>query len=259
MYNHISNAKFHKPNSLRHHHLDYTEEYVLGTYKHAYTDTTGFKYGIGYQGEKFHFSDHPKFSQRHFSNLLLRLGAYTKDVERWRWSLDFVSKTNAEHFDVSRYTFFTGQLKGKYAWHEKRNLYAGILTFMGMHYSRALPIVGFDYTPNEKWKFNAIFPLNMKVEYGFAKNWSAGAGIRYFFARERMGKDDKLKRGLVAYRNWGLEAALNYRLNSHISLNAHVGESFAGRMRVSNQHDGNRKHLKLGMAPYFGFAAELAF
>ena len=259
LYNHIPTARFHRPNSQRHHHLNFSETYLLGTYTHRHSDTTGFKYGVGFQGNTFHFSHHPLFSQRHFSNLLLRVGAYTKDIERWKWNLDLFSKTNTQHFHLSRYTYFTGQLKGKYAWHEKRNLYAGVIAFMGMHYSRALPIIGFDYTPSPRWKFNVVFPLNINVEYGLNAHWFLEGALRYFFTHDRMGKDDKLKRGLVTYRNWGLEGAINYRLNKDIILNAHVGESLAGRMRVSNQHDHHRKHLLLGCAPYFGFAAELTF
>ena len=166
---------------------------------------------------------------------------------------------NTDHFSLSRYTFFTGLLHGAYKWHSKRNLHVGIVAYGGMRYSRMLPVIGIDYKKSEKWQFNAVFPLNVSAVYSLNSNWSAEAGLRYFLTRQRLGNDEELRRGFVAYRNWGAEAGLNYRCNDHISLNVHVGESLAGRMRVSRHDDRHRHHYKIKPAPYFGLMAKIAF
>ncbi|MBS0655532.1 MAG: hypothetical protein JSR46_07140 [Verrucomicrobia bacterium] len=122
-----------------------------------------------------------------------------------------------------------------------------------------LPVVGMDYTHSEKWKFNLVFPLNVSAVYSMDSNWSCEGALRYFLTRQRLEKDDRIHRGLVAYRNWGAEIGLNYRLSERIYINAHVGESIAGRMRVSNHEDRHRHHYKIKPAPYFGLVAKIDF
>jgi hypothetical protein len=190
--------------------------------------------------------------------MLFHVGAKTRELEGWKWKANILAQVNTEHFS-SRYTFFEGELYGRYAWHQNRNLYAGILAFTGLRYSRALPIVGFDYKFSDKWKLNAVFPLDMALVYFINPHWSVDAGIRYFLNRQRLGEHGTFRRGFVAYRNWGAEGGLNYALNESVRIKLHVGDAFAGRMRISNHNDRHRKHLKLDSSVYYGLDASIAF
>src|SRR5262249_36406746 len=153
-FNHVNRAAFTHPERERHHHLTFAEGCVLGTYMHQLSEKRKLLLGAGYLGTTFHFSHHPRrssFEQRHFDNLLLQFGLSTKEIDRWDWNAKLGLQINTEHFRLSRYTFFSGLLHGRYDWHENRNLHVGILGYAGMRYTRLLPIVGFDYKYSNKW------------------------------------------------------------------------------------------------------------
>lgn len=261
-YDRINKAKFKKTDSERGHHLTYSNAAILAKYKHKLDNDRGLSFGIGYADTRYHFTHHPRhtsFHEKNFHNVILHVGAKTKELERWVWKADIDAQINTEHFALQRYTFFTGEVYGRYSWHQNRNLYAGILAFTGMRYSRALPIIGFDYTFNDKWMLKAIFPIDMALIYSFNKQLSFDAAIRYFLDRQRFNDHDTYRRGYVAYRNWGAEAGLNYAFNEFARIKLHVGDAFAGRMRISNHKDRHRKHLKLDSSVYYGLEATIAF
>jgi hypothetical protein len=160
---------------------------------------------------------------------------------------------------LSRYTFFTGSLHGVYDYKKDTHLHVGLLAYSGMRYSRALPIIGFDYKISPKWMLNAVFPTNMSLAYTINDHWVLDGAIRLMLTRQRFNDHEHYKRGLVAYRNWGAEAGVNFIWNPTVRVNLHVGETFAGRMRISNRKDHHRKHLRLGAAPYVGLDATISF
>lgn len=262
VYNNISSAKFTHPKSERHHHLRYSEGEVMGIYKHRLKNQRTLNLGVGYMGTQFHFSHHPKkssFKQEHFDNALFRVGASTTEIHRWKWKADLEMQMNAQHFSLSRYTLFTGILRGRYKYHDKRHLHVGVYAISGMRYTRVLPILGIDYTISEKWQLDAVFPTKMALVYSITPQWKVDAAIRYFLSRQRLGEHEHFHRGLVAYRNWGAEFGLNYAFSERIRFNAHIGESFDGRMRISHRNGHHRHHLVLDPAMYFGFTATLIF
>ncbi len=261
-YNGVTRAKFTHPHSERNHHLTFREGYVVGTYTHELKTNSNLQFGLGYMGTQFHFSHHPKrtsFGEQHFDNLLVQFGGSTKEIEKWKWDAGVGMQINTAHFHLSRYTFFNGVLHGTHFWKDDCNLHVGILGYSGMSYSRMLPIVGFDYKISPKWKLHAIFPLCMNVVYGINDKWAIDCGLRFMLTRQRLGDDGYYKRGLVAYTNWGAEAGLNYSVNSRVRFNVHIGETFAGRMRLSTRSDHHRKHLRLNPALYYGVSANVAF
>lgn len=257
-FEHFEHARIYKPESQSGNHLRLSSTNILASYEHKPADPSNYYAGAGFQSMLFDFSHHAPFQQKRFHNILLNVGGMTQEIERWKWKGDLLTQVSAEDFS-SRYTFFTGLLKGKYSWHKKRNLHVGILAYTGMRYSRALPVLGFDYIPNDKWKLSIIYPLNTYLRRYITKNWSVEIGIRYFLTRQRMGQEERLNRGFVAYRTWGAELGINYIVGEWIKLNAHIGETLANRMRVSDRHDRHRKHYRLHNAPGFGFVASLNF
>lgn len=262
LYNNISSAKFTHPESQRHHHLRYSQGVVYGIYKHALDSDRKLNFGVGYMNTQFHFSHHPKqssFKQQHFDNALFRIGASTSEIHRWKWKADLELQMNTDHFSLSRYTLFGATLRGRYKYHEKRNLHVGILALTGMRYTRLLPIIGMDYTISDKWQLDAIFPTKMALIYSLTQHWKLDAAIRYFLSRQRLDEHEHFRRGLVAYRNWGAEFGLSYNYNDTLHFNLHMGESFAGRLRISNRNNSHRHHLKLDPALYYGFTATLIF
>lgn len=257
-FEHFNNARLSKSGSYKKSHLSLSSINALVSYEGPATDKSACYFGAGYQGMNFDFTNKAPFSQKQFNNGLFNIGGYTKAIDRWKWKGDLLAQISTDHFALSRYTFLTGLLKGKYDWHKKRFLHVGVLAYAGMRYSRALPVLGFDYIPNESWKVSIIYPLHMYVQYNLNKNWSVQTGLRYFLTRQRMGDEHKLPRGFVAFRTWGAEIGVNYVVNDRIKINAHIGETLSSRMRVSNRNDRHRKHFKLDNAPGFGLIASIA-
>jgi len=260
-YEYMHRAKIYKPHS-HHGDLSLTSKTVLANYTHETSDMSGFRVGLGYLGMNFDFSkSRPRkpFTQHNFDNALFNIGYYTQEADRWKWDADLLTQISTENFALSRYSFFTGLLKGRYAWKEHQNLYVGILAYAGMRYSRALPVLGFDYTPSDKWRFVFVYPLTMAYTYLLDEHWELEAGIRYFLNRQRLGKDARPSRGFVAFRTWGAEVGINYNFTNRAQLNLHIGQTLANRMRVSDHHDHDRTHYRMRQAPYVGFVATFAF
>ena len=261
-YNNVERAKIKKPSSQRHHHLSYRQGFVLGTYKHKLKSDSELQFGVGYMQTMFDFSHHTKktsFKQKHFDNLLLQFDASTNEIENWKWDAGLGLQINTDNFSLSRYTFFNGVIHGTVDYTEYSHLHVGVLGFSGMHYTRLLPIIGFDWKINDTWKLNAVFPVDMALVYSINDNWSIDASIRYMLSRQRLNHNSYNSRGLVAYRNWGAEAGINYAFNDSFRINLHVGNAFAGRMRISNQSDSKRKHLELDSSLYYGASASISF
>ena len=260
-YDHINSSKFKFPHSSRHHTLSFGEGTFLATYTYKLSSQLGLKYGIGYTRTKLGFTHRPHIEQKTFNNLLLSIGGSIKTQDKWLWDTNLYLQMNTEHLSLSRYTFFRGYLHGKYEWKEDINLHVGLEGVTGMHYTHIWPSVGFDYQYSPKIRFNAIFPSNVSAIYFFTERTSINASAHLFFTRQRLGinESDHLKRGLIAYRNVGLEIGFNYRIMDRILANVHIGEALGGRLRVSHRHDRKRHHYRQKAAPYFGLVACLAF
>ena len=260
-YDHINSSKFNSPHSSRHHSLSFGEGTFLATYTQKLNSQLGLKYGVGYTNTKLDFTHRPHIEQKTFNNLLLSIGGYVKTQDKWLWDTNLYLQMNTEQLSLSRYTFFRGYLHGKYEWKEDINLHVGLEGVTGMHYTHIWPSVGFDYQYSPKIRFNAIFPSNLSAIYFFTERTSINASAHFFLSRQRLGinESDHLKRGLIAYRNVGLELGFNYRIMDRLLANIHIGQALGGRLRVSRRNDRKRHHYRQKPAPYFGLVACLAF
>ena len=255
-YNKVSPAKVHHPHKHHHEKFGFAEGRALALYTHRFSEW-GIRLGVGAMKTDMQWKGHHPFTKRHFTNALFSLGAYTTAIEKWVWDLNMSLQVNTQQFS-SRYTFTRALLHGRYAWTKKAGLHVGLLGTAGMRYTTVLPVIGIDYK-RSKWQYNLVFPINISAFYSFTDNWSAGAALRSFSSRQRMLKEDHLSRGLVLYRDVGLELGVVYQLGDTITANVHVGETLGGRVRVSNQHNRDRKHYKLRPSPYFGLEFQLNF
>lgn len=261
-YNYVDRAKCTESSSQKNHHITFSEGFVLANYEHTLPSKTELQLGVGYMDTMFSFSHHHKstsFDQKHINNLLVQLGATTMEEEKWKLDGGLGLQINTDHFSLSRYTFFSGIIHGKYDYAERTNLHVGIECFTGMRYTRVLPLIGFDYTFSDKLKLNAVFPVDMSLVYSLTDHVSLDATIRYMLSRQRLNNHGDNNRRLVAYRNWGAEGGITYAVNSRCKLNLHVGETFGARMRLSDRNDKHRKHLKLNSSLYYGLEASFAF
>lgn len=259
-FNHVARAHVREPHQFKHDHFSFREGLVIASYNHNFDAEKSIKAGVGYMNTHTNLNSHHHVHHKSFDNLLLTLGGTIKNGKEVEVQGQVGAQLNTDH-PTFRYSFYTGSLEAKYAYKNSSTLHVGILGVAGLRYSRMLPILGFDYKPSEKWKVNCIFPTKISTVYSFTQQLSCEAGFRTFLSRQRFGTNEPkhLRRGFIAYRNLGFEVAANYALNQTAFVNLHVGETFGGRVRLSDHHDSHRRHMKLKPSPYFGFTAFVAF
>lgn len=206
----------------------------------------------GYSTQKIEWKENPYFSQDIFDTASLALKFYSNRLADWIWQAQVAINGDIEHFDWGRYTNYDLTLWGRYKCSENLGFHAGFYMQTGMRLDRIYPIIGFDWTINKTWKLNAVFPMDISLEYTYDCNWTAAVAMRFFDVRHRTGENEPLPRALVSYRNNGTEASLTYTYESFIEANVHAGWTFAGKLRISDKHNHHPKHFKLDPAGYFG-------
>ena len=258
---HILSSKFKSPHKRKSSSLSFTDSNIIAGYTQEISTKNGLNYGIGYNNARFDWKKHSPIKQKNINNLLLKFGGYTKEREDWRWDANVYLQMNTDNFSLSRYTLFRGFLHGVYDWKKDTRLHVGLEGIAGMHYTRVWPTLGFDYKYSKKMRFSVVVPSNISALYSFDDHISAIAAVRYFLSRQRLGDHEShhMKRGLIAYRNVGVEVGLNYEIAKRLLANIHVGQAMGGRVRLSHKNDHHRKHYTLKSAPYFGAQISISF
>ncbi len=259
----VGKGKVKQERHSRHGSLGYAQTGFMISHSESSEEKKGLDYAIGYKHDAFHWGHKKKrFHERNFNNVLLSFGGHTSEVENWKVEANVGLDINTRHFALSRYTLFKGFLQGKYTWKPDTNLYIGVLGITGMRATSVLPIIGFDYKASDKWNFNFIIPYNISAVYTINERWSCDAAFRTFYSHQRLGtheRSHRLRRGIITYRNTGVELGLKYKDDDRINASIHIGETLGGRLRTENHSGKQRKHFKVGSAAYIGARLTIGF
>lgn len=209
---------------------------------------------LGYCLINLAWNHNPYFRQKEFNNLSFAIGSATKRFSCWVWRSQIVANMNLDHLNLNQYLTWDFLCWGKYKYRQVMNFHIGIYGWTGMRINRLVPIVGFDWSINEKWKLNLVFPVNLSLVYRFNPCWSVAMAARALTSRNRLGRHENLNRGLYEYRTVGSEFNLRYKNEDcfPVEANLHCGWSFGGTLKVSNKHHRHQKTFNVGMAPYVG-------
>lgn len=219
----------------------------------------GIRLGVGYDGVYFNWNKNPNFHEKTFNQVSFSIAAFTKRTQGWLWQAQATLNWEPKYSNFSHYTNYDLLLWGRYdLCPDYLGFHCGFVALTGMKIDKIFPIIGIDWTVYPKWKLNLIFPLNLSVVYTINKNWSAALAGRFFQVRERFGKHGRPSRGLFQYRNNGVELAANYAYKK-MNANFHVGSTFGGQFKISNNHNKKKEHYDLCSAFYLGGEASLDF
>jgi len=208
---------------------------------------------VSYTYAHIGWKQNPFFKQQDFDVVTLALRLYSNRFCDWIWKGELGVNMDVNNFNWSQYVNYDLTLWGRYDYRENIGLNIGVIVQTGMKLDRVYPIIGFDWQMSEKWSLNAIFPVNISLQYQYTCDWKIAAAMRFFDARYRVGKDERLSSGLVAYRNSGIElAALFDSENSDIEANVHVGSTLGGLLRISNSQNRNVTHFYVNPSLYVG-------
>lgn len=241
-----------------HQHVDFyiAEAQAEGVFYYDPDCDEGLGGGIGYSTAHFKWKQNQYFQQKNFNELSLTLSAFSQRITCWLWQAQFTANWQTKYSDLADYTNYDIVLWGRYEFRKCFHMHIGFLAQTGMKIDHIYPIFGIDYTINEKWTINAVFPMNMSIVYKIDDYWSASLAGRLFDVRYRLGKHAHLKKALFQYRNRGAELALDYD-KDRIHANIHAGATFGGQFKIANHNNKDKKHFDLGSAAYAG--GELAF
>lgn len=219
----------------------------------------GAKLTAGYTYARFDWDENPFFKQKRFNIATAELGFATKRVRGWLWQANVAVNTDLNHFRDTKYVNADLLLWGRYCWSRCIGFHSGFLAYTGMHVNKVWPVFGFDWTINRKWKINAVYPLNISVVYQFNRCWAASLAGRAFINRYRAGPKEPVPEAIFEYRNTGAELALTYDCGCRLKMNVHVGRTFNGSIRISNENHHHGRTLFIDGACYYGGNLDYSF
>lgn len=226
----------------------------------------GLGLGVSYTHSRFDWHKRRHFSAQNLEQVSFTLTGFTERVHKWLWMGSVVANWEPKYNNFTEYTNYDIVFWGRYECDKDINMHMGFLAQTGMKIDRIYPIIGVDWKINDKWKLNAVYPMNISVVYTINDAWSASFAGRLFDLRYRLGKHDargfakrnRYKKALLQYRNTGAELAINYDHN-RFSANLHGGVTFGGQFIFSNRHNKRKKHFDLDSAGYVGGEAVVKF
>lgn len=245
---------------FHHNHVKFNEAGVQGTAIVYYNEhcKEGLALGVGFDHVYFSWNKNFYFHRKDFNDVSFTLSAFSERLSDWLWQAQLSVNCDAKYWSISEYTNYDFFLWGRYEYCCNVNLHAGFFAQTGMKIDHIYPIIGFDWTINDRWKLNCVFPFNMSLVYTYNENWSAALAGRIFDVRYRVGKHEPLSKGLFEYRNKGVELAIHYDTKM-ISANIHGGSTFGGQFKISNHNNKHKKHFNLDAAPYVGGEISMKF
>lgn len=201
----------------------------------------------------------PFFRQSDFNNASLAIGGFTERVCHWLWLAEVKMSINTDHFNIADYAYYDILLWGRYAYSPTINIHAGFLVETGMRIDWIWPIVGFDWQPNDSWKLNLVFPVNISAQYFFTKCLSVALAARFWQIRQRVGGDEPIPNGLLTYKATGIEVAANYDCSDWLILNVHGGYNCGGVFKIANHRYEHKHRFDFNGAGYVGGEVAVRF
>jgi|GEM_PF-1480731 len=207
---------------------------------------------LGYNRTNIHWKENIFFTQNVFNTATISLNAQTSRMCDWLWKGKIAYNVDTDHFDIQEYSTWDLFGWGRYNLSDDYGLHIGIIVLTGMKIDHVYPIIGFDWIINEKWKLNAVFPVNMSVVYLIDEYWSLDVTFRAIETRNRVGKHENLSKAIVQYFNKGIEFGVNYDVGDSIQANIHLGQMLGGRLKIANKQNDRPRHFDFNSAPYIG-------
>lgn len=220
----------------------------------------GANVSVFYQNTYLNWKSNPFFRQKDISTVGFSLGAFSKRLPDWTWSTRVaVNFDNIEYWNLRDYMYYDLLLWGRYEYCDNFGIHIGVLAYTGMKIDLVYPVIGIDWKYNDKWQFNAIFPMNVSIVYNFNKAWSVALAGRFFNERHRVRESEWLSKGLWRYQVTGAELGLYYNPAKWLSANIHAGTTLGGRLKIGSRHYHHRQRIRLDPAPYAGGELTLNF
>lgn len=199
------------------------------------------------------WNHNPRFQETRFHYMQFALTFFSQAVEAWRWIARIDYNVDTKHFSSPRtYGLFSALLWGTHEVNERWHYHVGALGYTGFEGQQIYPIIGFDYAPNKKWMFQAIFPMNYSIEYGLNDRWRLALKARPLKERFRAGKLGPSPRSVFSYSTMGAEFNVHYERFLQLEIELFAGYNFGGSFYIKDKTGENPLYTHLKGAPYCG-------
>lgn len=199
------------------------------------------------------WNKNPKFNETRFQYVQFALTFLSIAVEKWRWVARTDYNIDVKHFSHPKtYGLFSALLWGTHQMHRKWHYHVGAFGYSGFEGQEVYPIIGFDYAPNKKWLFQAVFPLNYSIEYAFNKEWRLSLKGRPLKERFRTGPREPQPRSVFCYSSMGGEINLHYEKFLRVEAELFVGYNFGGSLYIKDRTGHHSLYTNVQSAPYLG-------
>lgn len=258
-YDATGNAKFdHK--KFKNDKIRYAQGNITGSVIPYYDEAhkEGMLIGLGYTNVHMVWNHNPYFDQHTFQTVNVTLGGFSKRVCDWDWKGIAVANINTAYLNCD-YVNYDLTLWGRYSYTETIGLHCGFIAKTGMKMDRVYPIIGIDWTINQNWTLDLVFPIDMTLSYHLTKDWSLAVATRFFDYRNRVNKNETLSMAVFRYQSTAAEFAVEYDNDDNITGSLHGGMILGGHVRVATRQNQHPRRLKFKTAPYGGAAIAVRF
>lgn len=201
----------------------------------------------------------PKFHDSRFNYVQFALTFFSNDLDQWRWITRLDYNMDTAHFTDARYGLLSGLLWGAYDIWPNWHYHVGAYGYTGMKGMQIYPLIGIDYTLNEKWLFLFIFPIDYKILYKFDKYWSLSLRGRPLKERFRTSSSEPQPSSIFSYSSIGAELNLRYEIFLRLEAEIFGGCNFGGNFYIKNRSGKHSLYTEVGASPYGGATLNFGF
>jgi hypothetical protein len=207
---------------------------------------------LGYEFTYLNWNKNPFFRRKDYDTLTVAGTYVTHRLDCWQWIVQLAMNIDADKWSLSDYNTYDMLLWGRYTWNSCIGLHFGLYGETGIRLDRVWPVLGFDWTINEKWLINAIFPLNVSLQYQWNDGFALVMTCRFFNERHKAGDQGGYEKAVWRYQNTGADFAIVNNWCSWLKTGIHAGYTFGGKLKIANQrgHENHRFHFQ--PSAYFG-------
>lgn len=237
-------------------HATYVEGGASVFYSQFLDPNNSLTWRLGYSAFKFDWPENPRFRREEYNYAVGSVAVVSNSIERWRWVLSLGTSVDTKDFNFGQTAVYYGLFWGRYHWRNDVGLHIGFVGNTGMNNNYVFPILGFDWQINQKWKINAIFPLNMSIEYFFNQHWSTSAeltcigGPTYRTPRRAHEGIGEFHKAIFEIYSKGVDLNLRYKSGKYFTASIGGGWDFGGWILIRDQYNHNGKYYKFDGAPY---------
>lgn len=205
------------------------------------------------------WNENPKFNQTRFYYWQFGLTFYTIAIEKWRWILRADYNLDTKHFShPGSYGLLTSLLWGSYQIHRKWHYHIGALGYVGIQGDQIYPVIGFDFAPNKKWFFQAIFPIVYSIDYNLDR-WRFSLRGRPLRERFRSGNSGAQPHSIFSYSTMGCEFNVRYEIIRKFEFEIYGGYNLGGSFYIKDRAGRKPLYTAVQGAPYAGVNLDYGF